>query len=283
MPSQRFTLYLTCHPHCPDVDRGKLKNSLEDALFQAGFLTQVAHIESMDEQLLVELHTEAPHTALGSVLRIPIKRLDVSIKEIEWGWVHAQALNKRNQEGVWADPYDEVPAQLEPEHTYRISVDLVLLLLLPLLITTVALIFGLWMLAGSLREPASGALGIICGLYFAIWGGGALYSLFLTNIRSITCDREGITLRYWLRPTRRFAWSQICGIRVKPTRGGQVCYIRPCAPSKPLLPVGFLSRGAYAMNDGEVIVKTIFRRAGLRFISGSRSGDAIYRHPREPL
>ncbi|GAB4579382.1 MAG: hypothetical protein Fur0022_21200 [Anaerolineales bacterium] len=158
------------------------------------------------------------------------------------------------------NPFADVPAQTQTDEIYSYS---------GVGLFTFSFFFGasLFFLGYLIFKGANLKIGetVFLGLWITIVGLG------ITNwSKSFHCDTEGVTVFYWVRPSKRLFYTEISAVEVKLTRGIATTIYRD--NRKP-----FCLFEMSAIRDSKKLVKTIVERANLTFQKGNdRTGDALF-------
>ncbi len=158
------------------------------------------------------------------------------------------------------NPFADVPAQTQADETYSYSG--VGLFIFSLFFGASLFILGYLIFKGSNLKIGET---VFLGLWITMVGLG------ITNwSKSFHCDSEGVTVFYWVRPSKRLAYSEISAVEVKLTRGIATTIYR--VDRKP-----FCLFEMNAIRDSKKLVKTIVERANLTFQKGNdHTGDALF-------
>ncbi len=273
-----YTLVITTQP---GVQPDQVKSAIETLLIRATppvTLRFYGVAQPEEQTILVALASDGKREFIMKTLGNLEDRVPARLERIEWGnqvggdipmGPYQTATDRKMAEttaGVfpgfnylWGDPYAKVEPQQEESRTYRPtrsenlrSVFAFVFLLSWFLFLAVDLAL---LSANKSFLPDSPLVMVV----MQIW---LLFSLFVGPpyvpwrlISSVTCDAEGISVKYWLGKPRRLAWSEIHSVHASLIE--LVLY----SDQKP---VHFTQR--MSLHQDPILVKTILTNADLVYV-----------------
>jgi hypothetical protein len=247
------------------LDAEVIGKAIERAFQDARYLISVnAILESEGSTLLVELRSEAAKGTITSLLKNLEPQLPIQLLQVTWGWLipgHAPDTTWAITDGD-TDAYVSAFAQTADEREYIYGVGMILITILSFSGTLLSIFFLILGLISSTHTLS---------FFSLLYGLGFTYVSFF-RVFSIRCTQEGVEVRYWFRPRKRFEWQQVVGLEIFRALGEQWCLIQERG-TRTRFPIN----KAYGLAERSTMIKTIVERSSLQFVAGTLWEKAIYK------
>lgn len=230
---------------------------------------EVTNVRLKDDRVVAQLRTDIKPSDMRELVSPLETRLHARFKDAGWGWPDDvpqdiyQSLPLKEERPPFPDERDrfkDVAIQTEPSHSYTV-----------------------WPVQTGYLVLAPVVFGIVAASNIQYWWPYwviMVITLLFVQFHRVTCDPQGLIVRYWVRSAQYILWEQIHGARIVTLRGGHTCYLDMQGVRIPGLinfRVGAFEGSRTRIGDGDVLFKTIQKRARLNYVGGTLLSAATYK------